>query len=284
VSVELPLVIVNVQRGGTSTGLPTKTEQADLLQAIWGRNSEAPVAVLAVATPADAFECAVEAVRIATQYMTPVILLTDGFIANGSEPWRLPAMEDLKPFPVKFHTQAEGFLPYARDEKNARPWAKPGTPGLEHRVGGLEKAHLTGNISYDAQNHEFMVNMRHQKVLGIRESIPTPAVHGPERGDLLVLGWGSTYGSIVGAVNRLQEQGASVARIHLRHVWPLPKGLDAIFSRYKAVLVPEMNLGQMTRVLRSEYPHQNFISYPKVQGQPFRTHEIIDRVQSLLEK
>jgi len=284
ISVELPLVIVNVQRGGPSTGMPTKTEQADLLQAIWGRNGEAPLPVVACATASDAFDCAVEAVRIATQYMTPVILLSDGFIANGSEPWRLPDLEQLKPFPVQFRKDPENFLPYSRGERNERPWAVPGTPGLEHRVGGLEKEHETGNICYDAENHEFMINLRHQKVLGVRDSIPTPAVNGPDSGEILVLGWGSTYGSIVGAVQRLQEQGKEVAHIHLRHVWPLPKGLDAIFSRYKAVLIPEMNLGQMTRVLRSEYPHQNFIPYPKVQGQPFRTQEIVDKVDSLLEK
>jgi 2-oxoglutarate ferredoxin oxidoreductase subunit alpha len=284
ISVELPLVIVNIQRGGPSTGLPTKTEQADLLQAIWGRNGEAPLPVIACATASDAFDCAVEAVRIATQYMTPVILLSDGFIANGSEPWRLPDLEQLKPFPVEYHKDPEDFLPFSRNERNARPWAIPGTPGLEHRIGGLEKEHGSGNISYDPQNHEFMVNMRHQKVLGVRETIPTPEVFGPDAGEILVLGWGSTYGSIVGAVRRVQEEGKSVAHIHLRHVWPLPKGLDAIFSRYKAVLVPEMNLGQMTRVLRSEYPHQNFISFPKVQGQPFRIQEIIDKVDSLLEK
>ncbi len=284
ISVELPLVIVNVQRGGPSTGLPTKTEQADLLQAIFGRNSEAWLPVVACSTPADAFECAVEACRIAVQYMTPVILLSDGYIANGSEPWRLPEIDELPSFPVTFRTEAKDFLPYARDAHNARPWVKPGTPGLEHRVGGLEKEHLTGNISYDPENHEFMVKLRAAKVMGVRDSIPTPTVFGPERGDLLVLGWGSTAGTIHGAVDKLNEQGVRVARMHLRHVWPLPHGLDDIFGRYSTILVPEMNLGQMVRVLRSEYPDYNFVSYPKVQGHPFYVHEIIHRVRSLMEK
>jgi 2-oxoglutarate ferredoxin oxidoreductase subunit alpha len=277
-------VIVDVQRGGPSTGLPTKTEQADLLQAIFGRNSEAWLPVLACSTPADAFDCAVEACRIAVQYMTPVILLSDGYIANGSEPWKLPKIDELPNFPATFRTDPEGFQPYSRDERLARPWVKPGTPGLEHRVGGLEKEHLTGNISYDAENHDFMVKLRAQKVMTVRESIPTPEVVGPAKAEILVLGWGSTAGTITGAVDKLQEKGVSVARMHLRHVWPLPKGLDAIFSRYPTILVPEMNLGQMVRVLRSEYPNHNFVSYPKVQGQPFRVQEIIDRVTSLMEK
>jgi 2-oxoglutarate ferredoxin oxidoreductase subunit alpha len=284
IAIELPLVIVDVQRGGPSTGLPTKTEQADLLQAIFGRNSEAWLPVLACSTPADAFDCAVEACRIAVQYMTPVILLSDGYIANGSEPWKLPKIDELPNFPATFRTDPEGFQPYSRDERLARPWVKPGTPGLEHRVGGLEKEHLTGNISYDAENHDFMVKLRAQKVMTVRESIPTPEVVGPAKAEILVLGWGSTAGTITGAVDKLQEKGVSVARMHLRHVWPLPKGLDAIFSRYPTILVPEMNLGQMVRVLRSEYPNHNFVSYPKVQGQPFRVQEIIDRVTSLMEK
>jgi 2-oxoglutarate ferredoxin oxidoreductase subunit alpha len=284
ISIELPLVIVDVQRGGPSTGLPTKTEQADLLQAIFGRNSEAWLPVVACATPADAFDCAVEACRIAIQYMTPVILLSDGYIANGSEPWKLPEIEDLPSFPVTFRTDPKDFLPYGRDTHLARPWVKPGTVGLEHRIGGLEKEHLTGNISYDPENHEFMVKLRAQKVMAVRDSIPTPEVFGPAKGPILVLGWGSTQGTITSAVEELDEEGIHVARTHLRHVWPLPHGLDEIFGRYKTVLVPEMNLGQMVRVLRSEYPQHNFLSYPKVQGQPFRTHEIVQRVKSLLEK
>ena len=284
ISLELPLVIVDVQRGGPSTGLPTKTEQADLLQVVFGRNSEAWLPVVACSTPADAFDCAVEACRIAVQYMTPVVLLSDGYIANGSEPWKLPEVDDLPSFPVTFRTDPKDFLPYSRDEHLARPWVKPGTPGLEHRVGGLEKEHLTGNISYDPENHEFMVNLRARKVMTVRESIPTPEVHGPEKCDVLVLGWGSTYGTITGAVEKMHEEGMKVARVHLRHLWPLPKGLDAIFARYGTILVPEMNLGQLVRILRSEYPNHNFVSYPKVQGQPFRVAEIIARVKSLLEK
>jgi 2-oxoglutarate ferredoxin oxidoreductase subunit alpha len=285
-SIELPLVIVNIQRGGPSTGLPTKTEQADLLQCVFGRNSEAPMPVVACSTPADCFETAVEAVRIAVQYMTPVVLLSDGYIANGSEPWRLPKVEELKPFPVEFMTEAPpaGFLPYSRDAKLARPWVKPGTPHLEHRVGGLEKANQTGNISYDAENHEFMVKTRHNKVMGVRESIPVPEVHGAQTGDVLVVGWGSTYGSIASALDELLKKGEQrVGRLHLRHVWPLPGGLDEIFSRFKAVLVPEMNMGQMARILRSEYQQANIVSYPKVQGQPFMTTELIHKIESLLE-
>jgi 2-oxoglutarate ferredoxin oxidoreductase subunit alpha len=266
--------------------LPTKTEQADLLQAIFGRNGEAPIPVIAASTPADAFETAVEACRIAVQYMTPVILLSDGYIANGAEPWMLPRIEDLKPFPVKFvePNPEGGFQPYARDSKLARPWAKPGTPGLEHRVGGLEKAHLTGNISYDPDNHEFMVRMRQNKVMGIRDSIPTPNVFGDSTGDVLVVGWGSTHGAITSAIEELRKKGRKVGSLHLRHVWPLPKDLDKIMACFRSVLVPEMNLGQMARVLRSEYPQQNIISYPKVQGQPFRTNELVKKIESLLEK
>jgi 2-oxoglutarate/2-oxoacid ferredoxin oxidoreductase subunit alpha len=285
-SIELPLVIVDIQRGGPSTGLPTKTEQADLLQAIFGRNSEAPIPVIACSSPADCFDTAIEAVRIAVTYMTPVILLSDGYIANGAEPWRLPKISDLKPFPVQFLAAPPetGFLPYARNEHNARPWVKPGTPGLEHRVGGLEKAHLTGHISYDPENHEFMVKMRHAKVMGIRESIATPPVLGDAAGDVLVLGWGSTRGAITSAVEELRAKGRKVSSIHLRHVWPLPKGLENVFANFRAVLVPEMNLGQMARVLRSEYPQHNIISYPKVQGLPFRTSELTKKIETILEK
>jgi len=275
---------VDVQRGGPSTGLPTKTEQSDLLQAVVGRNGDAPVPVLACSTPSDAFECAVEACRIAVQYMTPVILLTDGYIANGSEPWRLPDASKLQGFKRPFAKPTEeSFLPYDRDARGARPWAVPGTPGLEHRVGGLEKWDKTGHISYDPQNHERMTILREQKVLGVRESIPTPSVTGPGTGDLLVLGWGSTRGAITSAVDAQRKAGRSVARIHLRHVWPFPKGLGEILTSYKAVLVPEMNRGQMARLLRSEYPQANIVSFPKVQGLPFFTREIEAKIESLLE-
>jgi 2-oxoglutarate ferredoxin oxidoreductase subunit alpha len=286
VGTELPLVIVNVQRGGPSTGLPTKTEQADLLQALFGRNGEAPIPVLAASSPADAFECAVEACRIAVQYMTPVILLSDGYIANGAEPWRIPELAELTPFPAKFLESVPegGFLPFARDERLARPWARPGTPGLEHRVGGIERANLTGHISYDPENHELMCKLRAQKVQGIRDSLRTPEIYGDERGDVLVLGWGSTFGAIRSAVEELRKQGRAVSALHLRHIWPLPLGLDEIFANFRAVLVPEMNLGQLVRVLRSEYTHHNFISYPKVQGQPFRTFELTRKILALLEQ
>jgi 2-oxoglutarate ferredoxin oxidoreductase subunit alpha len=274
-----------VQRGGPSTGLPTKTEQADLLQAIFGRNSEAPMPVVACASPTDAFECAVEACRIAVEYMTPVILLSDGFIANGSEPWKLPEIDELPRFKVEFASSSTGeFKPYLRDAKNSRPWAIPGTVGLQHRVGGLEKWHETGHISYDPENHEFMCKLRQRKVMGIADSIPAPSVDCAQSGDLLVCGWGSTLGMNTSAANRAMAAGKKVGRIHLRHVWPLPGGLDEIFSRFKSILVPELNLGQMVRILRSEYPQHNFISYQKVQGLPFRTQEIEDKINSLLEQ
>jgi len=283
VSVELPLVIVDIQRAGPSTGMPTKVEQTDLLQSIFGRNGEAPIPVLAASTPADCFDMAIEACRIAVEYMTPVILLSDNYLSNGSEPWKLPNLEDLKPIDQKFRTDPENFEPYSRDERGARPWAKPGTPGLEHRVGGLEKEHLTGNISYDADNHQLMTDLRQAKLMAVRETIPTPEVVGPEKADILVLGWGSTLGPITGAVERLQKAGKSVARMHLRHVWPLPKGLDEIFSHYKLILVPENNLGQMARVLKSEYQSQNFLSYSKVQGKPFTTTDILAKITEILE-
>ena len=293
VSVELPLVIVNVQRGGPSTGLPTKTEQADLLQAIFGRNGEAPIPVLAVNAPSDAFECAIEACRIAVEYMTPVILLSDGYIANGAEPWRLPDLDSLPRFEAKFEGprsendgegEAPKFMPYARNTKNARPWARPGTEGMEHRVGGLEKAHLSGEICYEAENHEFMTQMRLKKIMGIRASIPTPKLRGPQSGDLLVLGWGSTYGTIIDAAERCAQAGNEVSTLHLRHLWPLPEGLDEIFARFKGILIPEINLGQLAFILRSEFTQHNFISYPKVQGRSFLSTEIVEKVTDILER
>jgi len=283
VAIELPLVVINIMRAGPSTGMPTKVEQTDLLQSVMGRNGEAPIPVIACATPADAFDCAIEACRIAVQYMTPVILLSDNYIANGSEPWRLPDLDAIEPFPVEFRTDPEGFKPYARNGKLARPWVKPGTPGLEHRVGGLEKENITGHISYDPDNHELMVKLRQDKVNGIRETIPTPEVEGPESGDLLIMGWGSSYGPIVGASGHLRAAGKAVANIHLRHVWPFPKGLDEIFSRYKRVLIPEMNMGQLWRLMRSEYTGHDFVSYPKVQGRPFTTTDIFTKATELLE-
>lgn len=273
VMTELPLIIVNVQRGGPSTGLPTKTEQADLLQAMWGRNGECPVPVISASTPADCFEVAFEAVRIATKYMTPVFVLSDGYIATGAEPWQVPDADSLPTIEVKFRTATEGFKPYERDENLARPWVKPGTPGLEHRIGGLEKEHETGNVSYSGSNHELMINMRANKIAGIAKEYPPTTVFGPETADLLVVGWGSTYGAIHVGVERAQKAGKSVAHLHLRHLNPLPNDLEAVLRRYKRVLIPEMNLGQLSRILRAEYLI-DAQSLCKVQGQPFMVEEI----------
>ena len=283
VMTELPLVVVNVQRAGPSTGMPTKVEQADLLQALYGRNSEAPIPVISCSTPADAFECAVEAVRIAAEYMTPVILLSDNYIANGAEPWKLPAMETLVIDPV-VRPQANGeFLPYARDAKLARPWAVPGTPGLEHRIGGLEKEHLTGNVSYDPANHQFMVETRLNKVLGIADSFAMPPITGSQEGDVLVIGWGSTYGAIRSAVEQLSREGLKVGHLQMRHIWPLPHGLSDVFARYKRILVPELNMGQLSRLLSSEFLGVKFEGFNKVQGKPFRAAELRERITSMTE-
>jgi 2-oxoglutarate ferredoxin oxidoreductase subunit alpha len=285
---ELPLVIVNVQRAGPSTGMPTKVEQADLLQCVFGRNGEAPLPVISCSTPSDAFECAIEAVRIAAQFMTPVFLLSDNYIANGAEPWRLPKMEDLKPFPIThqkasdFEGGAAGFLPYGRDEKLARPWVVPGTPELQHRIGGLEKEDGTGNVCYDAMNHQHMTDLRWGKLYEIRKSLPTPVVKGPEGAELLIVGWGSTLGAITSACDQARADGLKVANMHLRHVWPLPPGLHEIFTRYKTVLVPECNMGQLLRILRMEHTGANFMGLNKVQGKPFRTTEVLSKIESLL--
>jgi 2-oxoglutarate ferredoxin oxidoreductase subunit alpha len=284
VMTELPLVIVNVQRGGPSTGLPTKVEQSDLLQSLFGRNGESPMPVLACATPSDAFDCAVEACRIATQYMTPVILLSDNYIANGTEPWRLPAMADLKPFPVRFETDPEGFSPYTRDKKLARNWAIPGTPGLEHRIGGLEKDAVTGNVSYVPENHQVMTETREAKVLGVRDSIPTPKLNGPHKGKLLVVAWGSTYGATRAAVERMQKAGVAASHMHMRHLWPLPYGLLEIFQGFERVIVPELNRGQLAKVLQSEYPSIRFETYGKLQGKPFQARELKAHFEQILEE
>ena len=284
VMVEIPLVIVDVQRAGPSTGLPTKTEQADLLQAIFGRNSEAPLPVLAPRSPADCFMIGIEAVRIATTYMTPVVVLSDGYIGNGAEPFRVPEVDSLKPFPVKHHTEAKGFQPYSRDpESLARPWAIPGTPGLEHRIGGLEKEDVTGNVSYDPQNHERMVELREQKIMNVAKSYSRTVVHGEDGAQLLVLGWGSTYGAIRTAVERMREEGKPVAQVHLRNVWPLPLDLEEILARFDQVLIPELNRGQLVRLIRSEYL-VDAISMPKVQGKPFAAGEICQRIRQLLSE
>ncbi|MDG2532864.1 2-oxoacid:acceptor oxidoreductase subunit alpha [Sphingomonas sp. HITSZ_GF] len=273
---ELPLVIVNAQRGGPSTGLPTKTEQSDLYQAVYGRNGDAPVPVLAARSAADCFDVAIEAVRIATQYMTPVMLLTDGYLQNAAEPWKVPDMSAYEPFPVQFHTEAppegEKFQPYARNDRRARPWVKPGTPGLLHRIGGIEKAQGTGNIDYSPANHQAMTDTRRDKVAGIE--VPDQAVEqGGQGGKLVVVGWGSTYGPIAQAVRRARSKGHDVAHVHIRHIWPLPRNLGVLLQSYEHILVPEMNTGQLKTLLRDQYL-VDARSLTKVSGQPFRIAEI----------
>jgi 2-oxoglutarate ferredoxin oxidoreductase subunit alpha len=282
VAVELPLVIADIQRGSPSTGLPTKTEQADLLMAMYGRHGECPLPILACATPADCFATAFEAVRIALRYMTPVVLLSDGYIANGAEPWLIPRSADLPDIPVAFRTDPEGYQPYARDPRTlARPWVVPGTPGLEHRIGGLEREDLTGNVSYHPLNHEHMVRVRARKIAGIAAEIPPTEVYGPAEGELLIVGWGSTYGAISSAVRELAAAKAPVAHVHLRYVNPLPPDLGSILARYRRVLVPEMNLGQLVRLLRAEYLI-DAVGLNKVQGRPFKVAEIVARARQLL--
>ncbi len=282
VMLELPLVIADIQRGGPSTGLPTKTEQADLFQAMFGRNSEAPLCVLAAATPSDCFTMAYEAVRVAIKYMTPVILLSDGYIANGSEPWNIPKASDLEKLDVTFHTDQENFLPYSRDKKTlARPWAIPGTSGLEHRVGGLEKQDKTGNINYEPENHQIMVNYRAEKIERIANDIPDAAVDGDKEGDLLIVGWGSTHGAITSAVERSRTKGKSVSHVHLRYLNPFPKNLGEILYNFKKILVPELNKGQLSSLLRSKYLVPA-VGYNKVQGLPFKTAELENKIDELL--
>jgi 2-oxoglutarate ferredoxin oxidoreductase subunit alpha len=283
VSVELPLVIADIQRGGPSTGLPTKTEQADLLMALYGRNSDSPVPIIAPRTPSDCFAVAFEAVRIATKYMTPVIVLSDGYLANGAEPWLIPKVDDLPEITVTFRTEAQGFYPYLREETTlSRPWVVPGTPGLEHRIGGLEKEYLSGNVSYAPANHEQMVRVRARKIAGIAAEIPPTEVHGAPEGDVLVIGWGSTYGAITAAVQDLQRDGKSVSHIHLRYLNPLPGDLGEIIRRFKKVLVPEMNLGQLVKVLRAEYL-VDAVGLNKIQGLPFKVSELTNRINRMLE-
>jgi 2-oxoglutarate ferredoxin oxidoreductase subunit alpha len=278
--VELPLVVVNVQRAGPSTGMPTKTEQADLLQALYGRNGEAPVPIIAPSTPSDCFQAAVEAVRVAILYRVPVLLLSDGYLGNGAEPWRVPDLSTIPDIDPEYWTDPEGFEPYRRDEKTlARPWAVPGTPGLAHRIGGLEKEDITGDVSYDPENHERMCRLRAEKVERVRQLIPPTEVHGADHG-LLVLGWGSTYGAIRASVNQALEEGRSVAHAHLRYLNPLPGDLGEILSRYEKVLVPEMNLGQLVRLLRAEFL-LDAIPLNKIQGQPFARSEIKARIDEL---
>jgi 2-oxoglutarate ferredoxin oxidoreductase subunit alpha len=282
VMTELPLVIVNVQRGGPSTGLPTKTEQADLFQAVWGRNGECPAIVIAPATPAECFTMAIEAVRLAYRYMTPVFYLSDGYLANGAEPWLLPEIEDLPKIEVKFASDPATFMPYARDEETlARPHAIPGTPGLEHRIGGIEKQHLTGNVNYDPENHHFMVLMRQAKVDRAAQDIPEVEIFGEKTGKVLVLGWGSTYGSITSAVEKLQAEGKSVSSAHLRHLNPFPSNLGEVLRSFERVIIPEMNLGQLCTMIRAKYL-VDAVAFSKVKGRPFQIREIVKKVEEYL--
>jgi 2-oxoglutarate ferredoxin oxidoreductase subunit alpha len=281
---ELPMVVINVQRGGPSTGLPTKTEQADLYQAVFGRNGECPMPVIAACSPGDCFDVAQEAWRIAVRYMTPVMLLTDGYIANGSEPWRIPKFSDLQKIQVQHPGPRENgqpFLPYQRDERLARPWALPGTPGLEHRIGGLEKQDVTGNVSYDPANHQHMVNTRAQKVANVANDIPPQKLDGPASGDLLVMSWGGTYGACATAVHQLQAKGRAVTHCHLRYLNPLPKEIGDIMKRFKKVLIPELNMGQLRTIIRANYL-VDAVGLNKVQGKPFSVAEIAGKIESIL--
>jgi 2-oxoglutarate ferredoxin oxidoreductase subunit alpha len=285
---ELPLVVVNSQRGGPSTGLPTKTEQSDLYQAVYGRNADSPAPVLAARSPADAFDCAIEACRIATRYMTPVMLLTDGYIANAAEPWRVPDMSNYQPFPVKYFdtepSEGEGVMPYARNTDLARPWIKPGTKGLEHRIGGIEKAPGSGNIDYSPAVHQEMTNTRWSKVMGVADSIPSQEVcAGREGAELAVVGWGSTFGPIHQAVRRALAKGQDVAHVHVRHIWPMPNNMSALLKGFRHIIVPEMNMGQFKTVLRDQFL-VDAKSLTKVSGHPFRIAEIEAAIDAELAK
>jgi 2-oxoglutarate/2-oxoacid ferredoxin oxidoreductase subunit alpha len=283
VAVELPLVICDIQRGGPSTGLPTKTEQADLLQALFGRNSEAPIPVLAPATPGDCFWIALEASRIAIKYMVPVIILSDGYLANGAEPWKIPDLSQLPDIAVKFETNPVDFHPYRRDpETLARPWAIPGTPGLEHRIGGLEKQDVTGNVNYEPLNHERMVRLRAEKVAGIVQDVPDAVPEGDPSGELLIVAWGSTHGPVTAALKAQRAKGRRIGHVHLRHLNPMPKNLGEILGRYDKILVPEMNMGQLVMLLRAKFL-VDAQGYNKIQGKPFKQSEIEDKIEELLD-
>jgi len=283
VAVELPLVVCDVQRGGPSTGLPTKTEQADLLQALYGRNSEAPIPVLAPSSPGDCFWIALEASRIAIKYMVPVIILSDGYLANGAEPWPIPSLADLPDIPVHFEKNPEGFQPYSRNPDTlARPWAIPGTPGLEHRIGGIEKQDITGNVNYEPLNHERMVRLRAAKVAAIVQEVPDVVPAGDPSGDLLIVAWGSTLGPITAALKSERAKGHRIGHIHLRHLNPLPKNLGEVLGRYDRILVPEMNMGQLVMVLRAKYL-VDAQGYNKIQGKPFKQSEIEQKIEEMLD-
>ena len=284
VMAELPIVVFDIQRAGPSTGMPTKTEQGDLLQATYGRSSEAPVVILAPATPGDCFYIAYEAVRIAVKYMVPVIVLSDGYLANGAEPWLIPDPSSLRDIPIRFRTEKEGFAPYIRDEATlARPWVRPGTPGLEHQIGGLEKEHITGHVSYSPDNHELMVKLRAEKVRRVAQEIPGTTISGPAMGDLLVVGWGGTLGAITAAVEEAQMEGKSVASIHLRHLNPLPPDLGQVLRQFRRILVPEINSGQLVRLLRAEYL-VDAVGFNRVRGLPLATNEIREAIDQILEE
>jgi 2-oxoglutarate ferredoxin oxidoreductase subunit alpha len=286
VMLEIPLLVINIQRGGPSTGLPTKTEQSDLMQAYYGRNGECPMPIISASTPADCFSAVFEAVRIAVQHMTPVMFLSDGYIANGAEPWRFPQTKDLPSIKVKFMTELpEGetkFKPYERDERGVRPWAIPGTAGFEHRIGGLEKQHITGNVNYEPENHQLMVQLRQAKVDKIADSIPEQQLDsGSDTGKILVVGWGSTYGAIKSAVNELQAKGASVSHLHLRYIRPFPRNLDKLLRQFDQVLVPEINNGQLVRILRDEFL-VDARGYNKIMGVPITKTELVMKLEELL--
>lgn len=284
ISLELPLVILNVQRAGPSTGLPTKTEQSDLLQAVWGRNGDSPLCVLAASTPGECFEMAVQACRIATRYMTPVILLTDGYLGNGAEPWKIPRIADIEPFPVEFHTSGEGFHPWLRGGATplARVWAVPGNPGTEHRIGGLEKALDSGDISYDPTNHQRMTDLRAQKILSIADEAPEAQVEqGDDSGDLLVVGWGSTFGAISRAVRSCRADGSRVSHLHVRNIWPLRRGTGDVLRRFRAVMVPEMNAGMLVKLLRTE-TLVDARGFNQITGQPFKVADLEREIRARL--
>jgi len=286
VMLEIPLLVINIQRGGPSTGLPTKTEQSDLMQAYYGRNGECPMPIISASTPADCFSAVFEAVRIAVQHMTPVMFLSDGYIANGAEPWRFPQTKDLPSIKVKFMTELpEGetkFKPYERDERGVRPWAIPGTAGFEHRIGGLEKQHITGNVNYEPENHQLMVQLRQAKVDKIADSIPEQQLDsGSDTGKILVVGWGSTYGAIKSAVNELQAKGASVSHLHLRYIRPFPRNLGKLLRQFDQVLVPEINNGQLVRILRDEFL-VDARGYNKIMGVPITKTELVMKLEELL--
>ncbi|HVW00427.1 MAG TPA: 2-oxoacid:acceptor oxidoreductase subunit alpha, partial [Planctomycetaceae bacterium] len=294
VMTELPMVIIDVQRGGPSTGLPTKTEQSDLMLAMFGRNGDSPIPIVAAATPGDCFWMIQEAFRIAVEFMTPVVFLSDGYIGNGAEPWMIPKMEDLKPLPIHHPPpkpsagweEGEGnghFYPYRRDEKLARPWAIPGTPGLEHRIGGIEKADVTGNIDYSPPNHQHMTNTRAKKVANVAQSIPLQEVEGPESGDLLVISWGGTYGAVRTAVRRCIGQGKSVAHTHLKYMNPFPRNLEEIIRKYDRVLIPELNTGHLRMIIRSNFL-VDAVGFNKVQGKPFLVNELVDKIDQVLQE